>query len=152
MRRTLTKGPSWLKGYDVMTDPQANIALVLKFFELMNSRDPALMAQAVALMAEDAIYWIPGDWANGGTFSKSEVAAMVARGTDVFQDRLEITIHGITASDDRVAVEMESKGRFKDGRPYNNTYHWLFVIRDGTLRTIKEYTDTLYANGAYYGG
>lgn len=46
---------------------------------------------------------------------------------------------------------MESRGRFKDGRPYNNTYHWLFVVRDGQIRTIREYTDTAYANEAYYG-
>ena len=76
---------------------------------------------------------------------------MVGRGTDIFKDRLSIQILGITASEDRVAVEMESRGEFKDGRPYNNSYHWLFVLRDGRIQTIKEYTDTLYANRAYYG-
>lgn len=134
-----------------MSEAEANTDLVLSFFHLMNSRDPARMAQAVALLEDDATYWIPGDWPNAGTFTKAEIAAMVAGATDIFDGPLEILIHGITAEGERVAVEMESNGRFKDGRPYNNTYHWLFVVRDGAIRQIKEYTDTAYANRAYYG-
>ena len=134
-----------------MPNSESNIRLVVSFFEMMNSRDPDLMQRAVDLLTDDATYWIPGDWQNGGTFDKASVAAMVGRGTDIFKDRLSIQILGITASEDRVAVEMESRGEFKDGRPYNNSYHWLFVLRDGRIQTIKEYTDTLYANRAYYG-
>jgi len=130
---------------------RSNTDLVLSFFDLMNSRDPVRMGEAVALLADDATYWIPGDWPNAGTFSKAQVAAMVTAGTDMFDGPLGIAIHGITAEGERVAVEMESSGRFKDGRPYNNTYHWLFVVRDGQILTIKEYTDTAYANRAYYG-
>jgi uncharacterized protein len=130
---------------------RSNTDLVLSFFELMNSRDPARMAEAVGLLADDATYWIPGDWPNAGTFTKAQVAEMVKAGTDVFDGQLDISIQGITAEGERVAVEMESNGRFRDGRPYNNSYHWLFVVRGGQIRTIKEYTDTAYANRAYYG-
>ena len=133
------------------TETAGNVALVMAFFAGMNSGDPARMTEAVGLLAEDATYWIPGDWPNGGTFGKADVAKMVTAGTEVFQGPLDIVIHGVTASEDRVAVEMESRGTFRDGRPYNNSYHWLFVIRDGRIRTVKEYTDTLYANRAYYG-
>jgi hypothetical protein len=130
---------------------RTNTDIVLSFFQLMNSGDPARMAKAVDLMADDATYWIPGDWPNAGTFAKAEVAAMVTGATDIFDGPLEIVIQGVTAEGERVAVEMESRGRFKDGRPYNNSYHWLFVVRDGRIRAIKEYTDTAYANRAYYG-
>ncbi|HEX4507648.1 MAG TPA: nuclear transport factor 2 family protein [Alphaproteobacteria bacterium] len=130
---------------------RSNTDLVLSFFQLMNSLDPARMAQAVELLADDATYWIPGDWSNAGTFTKAQVAGMVKAGTDIFDGQLDIAILGITAEGERVAVEMESNGRFKDGRPYNNSYHWLFVVRGGQIHTIKEYTDTAYANRAYYG-
>ncbi len=109
------------------------------------------MAQAVALMADDATYWMPGEWANGGTWSRDEVVGMVMAGKDVFATPLELTIHGITASGDRVAVEMSSQSTFKDGRPYSNTYHSLFIVRDGRIAAVKEYMDTLYAYRAYFG-
>jgi ketosteroid isomerase-like protein len=134
-----------------MSETELNKRLVLSFFELMNSGETAKMAQAVDLMAADATYWIAGNWPNAGTFGKAAVAKMVCGATEVFTGPLDIVIHGITAEGERVAVEMESHGTFKDGRPYNNTYHWLFIVRDGCIRAIKEYTDTAYANRAYYG-
>lgn len=74
-----------------------NTEIVLSFFRLMNSLDPVRMAQAIDLLAEDATYWIPGDWPNAGTFSTAQVAAMVKAGTDVFDGPLDIAIHGVTA-------------------------------------------------------
>ncbi len=132
-------------------DTESNIRIVLSYIRLMNSRDPAQMAQAVALMADDATYWMPGEWENGGTWGKHDVAGMVTAGTDVFVTPLELAIHGITASDDRVAVEMSSRSTFKDGRAYSNTYHSLFIVRDGRISAVKEYMDTLYAYRAYFG-
>jgi ketosteroid isomerase-like protein len=129
---------------------EPNTQIVLSYIRLMNSRDPAQMAEAVALMAEDATYWMPGEWANGGTWGRDEVAAMVMAGTDVFATPLELTIHGITASGDRVAVEMSSQARFKDGRLYSNTYHSLFIVQGGRITAVKEYMDTLYAYRAYF--
>ena len=38
------------------------------------------------------------------------------------------------AEGDRVAVEAESHGELKNGKTYNNTYHFLFVFRDGKIR------------------
>ena len=31
------------------------------------------------------------------------------------------------------------------GRPYRNQYHFLMVIRDGKVRQLKEYLDTMHA-------
>ncbi len=133
------------------TDSEANTQIVLSYIRLMNSLDPAQMAQAVALMAEDATYWMPGEWDNGGTWGRDGVVAMVMAGKDVFATPLELTIHGITASGDRVAVEMSSRTTFKDGRAYSNTYHSLFIVQGGRIMAVKEYMDTLYAYRAYFG-
>jgi uncharacterized protein len=135
----------------LQSESETNTQIVLAYIRLMNSRDPVQMAQAVALMADEATYWMPGEWANGGTWGRNEVAAMVMAGTDVFATPLELTIHGITASGDRVAVEMSSQSTFKDGRPYGNTYHSLFVVQDRRITAVKEYMDTLYAYRAYFG-
>ena len=135
----------------MLSDSEANTQIVLSYIHLMNSRDPAQMAEAVALMADDATYWMPGEWENGGTWSRDEVPAMVMAGTSVFATPLELTIHGTTASGDRVAVEMSSQTTFKDGRRYSNTYHSLFIVQGGRITAVKEYMDTLYAYRAYFG-
>ena len=85
---------------------RSSTELVLSFFDLMNSGDPARMEQAVDLLTDDATYWIPGDWPNAGTFTKAQVAEMVKGGTEMFDGPLDIAIHGVTTEGGRVAVEM----------------------------------------------
>jgi ketosteroid isomerase-like protein len=60
--------------------------------------------------------------------------------------RLEILIHTLTAEDNRVAVEAESRAvNGQNGRIYNNHYHFLFRVRDGRACELREYQDTLHA-------
>ena len=35
--------------------------------------------------------------------------------------------------------------RFTNGKTYNNTYHFLFVFRDGKICLSKEYNDSAHA-------
>lgn len=44
----------------------------------------------------------------------------------------------------RAAAEVESYGEHINGKTYNNHYHFLFVIRDGLIVSVKEYMDTLH--------
>jgi hypothetical protein len=64
---------------------------------------------------------------------------------------IEISIGAITAEDDRVAVEAESKATLVNGALYHNRYHFLFVVRDGRIHAVKEYLDTLHALSALTG-
>lgn len=61
------------------------------------------------------------------------------------EDHIHIDILGLTAEEDRVAMEATSwlKNR-KTGRTYNNFYHHLFRLRDGKIVLFKEYQDTLH--------
>ena len=59
---------------------------------------------------------------------------------------LRVTPKGITAEGDRVAVEAESYAKMKNGKTYQNTYHFLFIVRDGKIQSVKEYLDTIHAN------
>ena len=54
----------------------------------------------------------------------------------------------MTAEDDRVAVEAESKAKLVNGTLYHNRYHFLFVVRDGRIHAVKEYLDTLHVMNA----
>jgi uncharacterized protein len=34
----------------------------------------------------------------------------------------------------------------KNGKTYQNKYHFLFQVRDGKIQAVKEYLDTTHAN------
>jgi len=34
----------------------------------------------------------------------------------------------------------------KNGKTYQNKYHFLLLVRDGKIQQVKEYLDTMHAN------
>lgn len=92
------------------------------------------------LVANGARWWIQGH----GYLSLAEFKALVER-VAVNKSPSHMVVHHVTAEDDRVAIECDGKGRFHDGRPYENTYHFLIFVRDGLVREVHEHFDTAYA-------
>jgi len=74
-----------------------------------------------------------------------QVTEASRRVLELFPEGLEIKIKGMTAEDDRVAIEAESHGRHKSGRTYHNVYHFLMRARDGKIVEWREYLDTMHA-------
>jgi ketosteroid isomerase-like protein len=104
-------------------------------------------AAARARFAEDATLWILGEgrWPLGGTHDNAGVKRIQEIVAARFPKSLNITVKGVTAEGERVAVEAESYGVRRDGKCYQNQYHFLFVIRDGKIRQRREYLDVLHA-------
>lgn len=50
-----------------------------------------------------------------------------------------ITIHSLTAEEDRVVAEFTSEGTLVNGDAYRNEYLFLFRIRDGRIAYVGEY-------------
>jgi ketosteroid isomerase-like protein len=65
---------------------------------------------------------------------------------DADHGHMHVTVLGMTAEDDRVAVEASSTGiaNPKTGRRYGNFYHILMKMKDGQILLYKEYQDTLH--------
>jgi len=59
----------------------------------------------------------------------------------MFPNGFKVTIKSMTAEEDRVAVEAESYGETPAGKVYNQTYHYLFIVRDGKISVQHEYLD-----------
>ena len=59
--------------------------------------------------------------------------------------RIRLTITGVTAEGDRVAVEMNANGVSATGEKYENEYHDLLEIRGGKIVAGREYLDTAHA-------
>lgn len=54
----------------------------------------------------------------------------------------------IIAEDDLVVVESRGRVTTKTGKPYNNTYCWIYRMKGGKIVEISEYLDTALAEAA----
>ena len=122
---------------------ESNVDLVKRYFACMQSFDGA---GAEGLLADNFTQFVPSP---SPRFSvpkgKAETVAMMGAVAQMFE-RFDITLKGITAQDNRVAVEAESLGVLKpNGKTYNNRYHFLFEIENGRIASLKEYCDTAHA-------
>lgn len=78
--------------------------------------------------------------------NNKEKQAEILRGMSMLTaGGLRMKITGMTAENDRVAVEAESEAQLANGKEYHNNYHFLFVVEDGKIIKAKEYCDTLQA-------
>lgn len=58
----------------------------------------------------------------------------------------EFSFGEITAEGDRAVLEWSVRGvAAANGRPYDNDYAGVFVVRDGRIVEVREYLDTLHA-------
>lgn len=112
------------------------------FFAALNRVDTAAIAK---LYADDAVLWTAGSMPLSGTFNKTQALQGMDGVLSLFPDGLKFTITGITAEDERVAIEAGSYGRHVNGKIYNNHYHFLMIVRDGKVAMLKEYMDTMHA-------
>jgi ketosteroid isomerase-like protein len=94
-----------------------------------------------AILTDDVSWWVPGR----GPVTKAEFRAMAAGFQTMLAGAFSMKVHGVTADGDRVAVEAESLAPLVNGKTYNNTYHFLFLFRDGKICQVKEYNDSLHA-------
>jgi ketosteroid isomerase-like protein len=102
---------------------------------------------ALAMLAPDARWWIPGhpqEFPAAGWADKPTVERRLAANLKLLPHGIEISVGDMTAEGERVAVEAESKAKLVNGTLYHNRYHFLFVVRDGRIHAVKEYLDTLH--------
>ena len=116
-----------------------NKAVIARFFATAGDGGDIL-----PFLADDATWWVPGHWELGGTYRKDQLGPVFDRVLALMEVKPRFTIHAVTAEEDRVAVDCEGEGRFRDGTPYRNSYHFLFRLRDGRIVSAREFLDTAY--------
>jgi len=122
---------------------ETNKQLVKNFWKAFSASD---FDTAFAFLADDSTWWVAGSFPISGTYSKKEFEALIKGVVDDVPKGISVTPKGMTAEEDRVAMEAESYGERKNGKIYNNRYHILHVIRDGKIIAAREYMDTQHAN------
>ncbi len=121
---------------------EENKKIVLAYFEERSAGDP----RAFDRLADSATWMVMAKPPMGGVRTKAELLQGLARITARFEAPTKFRVTGVTAEGDRVAVETEGYAKLKNGKTYENLYHFLFVIRDGKIQTGKEYCDFHHAH------
>jgi len=95
---------------------------------------------AYHLLCDDVSWWAPGM----GRISLEQFKVQMANIYKVLRTPVYLTIDYVTAEDDRVAVEARGRSETVDGRWYENTYHFLFILRGGKILEQREHCDTAH--------
>ncbi len=116
-----------------------NKALVTKFWEAFSA---SKFDDALAMLNDDATWWVAGTTALSGKYTKPEFAALLGNVTGSAPQGIQVTPKQLTAEDNRVSVEAESCGEISNGKTYRNSYHFMMECRDGRISAVREYLDT----------
>ena len=120
---------------------EENKDIAIKFFEALSSGSETYLDY----YNDDSIIWTAGDNAIGGTRTKHEIIDFAQGILSAFPDGIKFNITGITAENERVAVEVSGEAIHASGKDYRNKYHFLLKIKNGKILELKEYMDTQLA-------
>ena len=123
-----------------------NKALVTRFWQTFSA---GKYDEAVAMLADDATWWVAGTTALSRTYSKAEFAELLSQVTPKAPKGLSVTPTALCAEGERVSVEAVSYGEFTNGRVYKNEYHFMMVIRNGKFVSVREYLDTEHVTATF---
>ncbi|MEV6996013.1 nuclear transport factor 2 family protein [Streptomyces sp. NPDC093228] len=124
---------------------EENKSVVRRFFELLTNGDGE---GALALIDDNVRWWVGGQpdyFALAGNKTKSQFAELLSVVEGALPNGIQLTITGMTAEGDRVAVEVTARGEAPTGEVYNNRYHDLLILRNGKIVVGHEYLDPMPA-------
>jgi ketosteroid isomerase-like protein len=127
-----------------------NKRVAAELFERFNAKD---LPGALSLLTDDANWWIVGRTEQlpaAGDHTKEQIGRLLFNMGRQLKDGLKMTVRGMIAEGDRVAVEVESHGELLNGRVYDNQYHFAFTMRDGQIAEVREYLDTQHVHATWF--
>jgi len=128
---------------------EQNKRIAAAFFARLSDNDVG----ALNAMTDDATWWIAGKQGQlpvVGTHDKQQIARVFRGMLAQLRNGLAMTVMSSIAEGDKVALEVESYGELKNGRIYNQEYHFLVTIRDGKVSEVKEYLDTQHLFATWF--
>jgi ketosteroid isomerase-like protein len=125
-----------------------NKKLVTEFMEVFST---GAVDEILSYLDDSATWWVAGTIEGvSGTKDKAGFGEML-RGLSALTTTgaISLTPKAMTAEGERVAVETESYSELKNGRVYNNLYHFVFIVRDGKIHAVKEFLDTEHTRAIF---
>ncbi|NLS13090.1 nuclear transport factor 2 family protein [Vibrio sp. SM6] len=121
---------------------EQNHQVVNEFFQRFSNGD---VPGVLELLTPDVDWRMMGQQGGlpvSGNMDQEGIKGLMAGVKETVIDHLAMTPKGWTIDGDRVAVEVESFGNMKNGKTYNNLYHYLIEMKQGKIWRIREYGDT----------
>jgi uncharacterized protein len=135
-----------------VSETPAPKAVAARLFERFSAGD---VAGVLDLMTDDATWWLPGKPGQlpvVGTRSKAQISRLFEAMAGQLDGPLVMTVNSAIAEGNEVAMEVESLGHLKNGRTYNQHYHFRISVRDGKIAAVREYLDTLHVKEIWFQG
>ena len=136
-----------------MTSDQSR-QIVLDAWKAFASQDPA---QAAPYFTEDAEWIAPAGNATAVALEgpshmigRDAIAAFATQGFRRMFSEVQIEFLTVAAEGETVVVEERMRAR-ANGRPYDNTYCFIFKLEGGRIRQVREYMDTLAGERMIFG-
>ena len=118
-----------------------NKQITREFFEALSTGSDKYLD----FYTDDSIIWTAGNNSIGGTRTKKEIINFAQNILSAFPSGISFNITGMTAEEEKVAVEVSGEAIHASGQTYNNQYHFLLIIKGGKISELKEYMDTQLA-------
>lgn len=121
-----------------------NKRVVERYFAAMAAGSPELPA----LLSDDVTWWVPQSSPLAGRYAGREaVLGLMSQGAGLYDLSvpMQTEVEQMVAEGDTVCVQLVLRARTAKGRDYENHYHFVFRLREGRIRAVREYVDTLYA-------
>jgi uncharacterized protein len=125
--------------------PAENKQLMQRVFaELANGNGQPFMDA----LADDARWTVIGTspWSRSYEGKRAIAEELMRPLFRQFADRYTARANRIVAEGDVVVVEARGQVSTKSGKPYNQTYCYVFLLADGEVRELTEYLDTDLVN------
>jgi ketosteroid isomerase-like protein len=120
---------------------ESNKQLVTDFWNAFAKGD---IKSAFAMLSDEVSWLIPGNIPNlsGLRKGKPEILNFARQAAKMFPEGLKSELKRVYCDGDTVLIEMTNRGKFFNGRAYENEYCFVFEIEGGKIRRVREYVDT----------
>jgi ketosteroid isomerase-like protein len=120
---------------------EKNKEVIVKYFAAVNRADKEAILK---LLTDDFVFKGMGrhpDWMRY-QWGKEAFADAPRDMSTKMKQPIVMTLRGMIAEADRVAVQADSYAQMNNGKIYDNAYHFVFTFRDGIIREVLEYCCT----------
>ena len=120
---------------------EQNKAVVRNFYRVFSTGN---VADILALMRDDATYWVSGSVQGfSGVKTKAQLAEVLAGVGKVYVGgSLPLAPSTLIAEGEWVFAEASGRAELRNGRVYEPHSAWVFRVEDGLIVEIREFIDT----------
>jgi ketosteroid isomerase-like protein len=125
----------------------ANKKLMQDIFAAAGNPDPAMRDHSlfVASLTDDAKWVVTGQYSWSHTFAGKQSIMRDLHGhvRDLLAEQTRTIAHRFIADDDCVVIEAKGDNVTKTGVRYDNDYCFVFQLKEGQIKEIREYCDSV---------